>query len=860
MARLGAKLAHARDAARMRLLERGVSEKTMATNTTSTFATLASSDLHKGGVAAFGGAPMKPVLASEPPSALVDKLMLVHELSAALYEGARPRDEVLCGAWMDAIGEHRYVETNHPVRPGEVLRGEVEVKGASSLSVSFNPRCATVAGAALTLTYSVGKEKTTLTYGGPARGAEGGDKAARGGAAAWPAEPVVIKASKLAYAFSAPGGEAASEYGVGFTVSPSMTSSARATVLARQIAEVVFASKQLLTNWTPAMDADLVRLAGHVAAGAGEVEKAKDKKGSDSDSDGSDSDDSSAARKAPKYKLSTLPLSLLELRADVDSLSFASLEAVPVPQLRMRFALIRAFNALLRSTLACFSLSSTRPWSVGYRLRHLSHCVFAEVKSAVLESAIRATSGDGHIDTMYLSNFKASESEARGDVAPETSRCMFVQAYYWLRKYPSAALRTYCDEDQRKVFEVQFVGESGIDAGGVYREGLSRIIDDLFSERFNLLIPCPNRTRGDKVNADSFVPNPAHRTPLALSMLEFLGRMLGLSLRSKAALSFAFPSLVWKALVGERPRGDDLLMMDTAYAEWLRSVRECDADLVNGLPRTPITTQEAFAAAFPDLRFCVTGTDGKEVELVPGGRGMPVTFASRARFADAAEHFRLHEFDTQLAAIRRGLANMVPIRALSLFTWQECEVLVAGSADVDVAVLKKNTEYEGSYSKDDPVVHRFWRAMAAMTGEERSLYLRFVWGRARLPGEGTHWSHTISEMSGGDKVLPLAHTCFCTIDLPRYTTDERMLWGLRTAVHYGLGGSTLSLFLFAFVVCLTHISSTPCTCHHNSPHPPLRSPQRVSSWRWLADCMFACTRTAHPFPFSQLKRAVQVTL
>ncbi len=51
------------------------------------------------------------------------------------------------------------------------------------------------------------------------------------------------------------------------------------------------------------------------------------------------------------------------------------------------------------------------------------------------------------------------------------------------------------------------------------------------------------------------------------------------------------------------------------------------------------------------------------------------------------------------------------------------------------------------------------------------------------------WSsrHKITRQSGGDAALPSAHTCFNTIDLPQYTTDARMLWGLRTAMHYSTG-------------------------------------------------------------------------
>lgn len=114
--------------------------------------------------------------------------------------------------------------------------------------------------------------------------------------------------------------------------------------------------------------------------------------------------------------------------------------------------------------------------------------------------------------------------------------------------------------------------------------------------------------------------------------------------------------------------------------------------------------------------------------------------------------------------MRRGLATMVPVRALSLFTWQEVETLVAGKPDVDIALLKRHTRYE-QYTASHPVIRRFWRVFASLTQEDRSRYVRFVWGRSRLPSDGGTWtsSHTIQKQSGGDRTLPMAHTCFFTI-------------------------------------------------------------------------------------------------
>ena len=72
------------------------------------------------------------------------------------------------------------------------------------------------------------------------------------------------------------------------------------------------------------------------------------------------------------------------------------------------------------------------------------------------------------------------------------------------------------------------------------------------------------------------------------------------------------------------------------------------------------------------------------------------------------------------------------------------------------------------------------------------MYLKFVWGRSRLPPPDTPGvqQHTIYLMSqssyGGehDKILPQAHTCFFQLDLPRYSKDsicrDKMIYAIET--------------------------------------------------------------------------------
>ena len=62
--------------------------------------------------------------------------------------------------------------------------------------------------------------------------------------------------------------------------------------------------------------------------------------------------------------------------------------------------------------------------------------------------------------------------------------------------------------------------------------------------------------------------------------------------------------------------------------------------------------------------------------------------------------------------------------------------------------------------------------------QERSLYLRFVWGRSRLPlrAEDFPKKHKLKLQSTSGKLLrntlPVAHTCFFSLDLPQYTTKK----------------------------------------------------------------------------------------
>ena len=85
---------------------------------------------------------------------------------------------------------------------------------------------------------------------------------------------------------------------------------------------------------------------------------------------------------------------------------------------------------------------------------------------------------------------------------------------------------------------------------------------------------------------------------------------------------------------------------------------------------------------------------GREIELVPGGKNVPLTFQNRKIFASLLMRSRLSEARVQMAAVRRGLAQVVPMaQLLRLFTWKELESMVCGEKTVILTKMNLKSQF-----------------------------------------------------------------------------------------------------------------------------------------------------------------------
>jgi E3 ubiquitin-protein ligase HERC1 len=123
-----------------------------------------------------------------------------------------------------------------------------------------------------------------------------------------------------------------------------------------------------------------------------------------------------------------------------------------------------------------------------------------------------------------------------------------------------------------------------------------------------------------------------------------------------------------------------------------------------------------------------------------------------------------------------GIDKTFDKKFLRMVNWKYLEYRVVGSPVVNITRLKEITSYE-KCSEDHEVVKRFWKVLEEFSNEEKIMYLRFVWGRTRLPleGETNVESHKILFDELRDKKsLPLGKTCFFKLHLPPYESEKAL--------------------------------------------------------------------------------------
>jgi len=323
-------------------------------------------------------------------------------------------------------------------------------------------------------------------------------------------------------------------------------------------------------------------------------------------------------------------------------------------------------------------------------------------------------------------------------------------------------------EDLRKELKVQFVGEEGIDQGGVQKEFFQLIVRQIFDADYGMFVTTKNNLYW--FNRSSFNE---------LDDFKLIGTILGLALYNGVILDVKFPEIVYKKLMAVRPTLNDLRDVDPELMGNLEKLLAYQGDDVEDL--FGLTFQVSYDAYGEERTF----------DLKPAGGDIAVTRENKAEYVDLYVNYLLGSSVSKLFdAFMGGFKTICNSPGFDLFRWEELELLVCGSPVLDFEELEKSAQYEG-YDEEHPVIKNFWEVVHSLTLEEKKRLLFFTTGSDRSPIGGLGKLHLVITRHGPDSDrLPSAHTCFNHLLIPEYSTKdklrERLVAAISNAEGFGL--------------------------------------------------------------------------
>ncbi|XP_066590462.1 probable E3 ubiquitin-protein ligase HERC4 [Prorops nasuta] len=329
-------------------------------------------------------------------------------------------------------------------------------------------------------------------------------------------------------------------------------------------------------------------------------------------------------------------------------------------------------------------------------------------------------------------------------------------------------LARYNSSDYKKPLKVKFHGEEAEDAGGVRKEFFMLLLKEILDPKYGMFKQY-DETRTIWFSEDSFENEV---------MYLLIGLLCGLVIYNFVIIDLPFPMALYKKLLREPVGLSDIKDLSPDLAKNLQSVLDYEESNV----------EEIFCLNFEVVREAFG--EKKTHELIPGGKNVAVTLENKKQFVDLYVDYILNKsVESQFQAFYKGFHKVCGGRVLELFHSHELMAVIVGNEGYDWEELEKNASYKQGYTKDDPTIVSFWQVFHELSLEEKKKFLLFLTGSDRIPIQGMEAIKITIQPMSDERFLPVAHTCFNLLDLPRYQTRERLRYKLLQAIQQTQGFS-----------------------------------------------------------------------
>ncbi|CUI15333.1 Hypothetical protein, putative [Bodo saltans] len=318
----------------------------------------------------------------------------------------------------------------------------------------------------------------------------------------------------------------------------------------------------------------------------------------------------------------------------------------------------------------------------------------------------------------------------------------------------------------RRPLRIHFVGEEGVDEGGLKKEFFQMLVRELLHPNYNMFM------NPESSPALWFVP----RIQNSMTDVQYrlIGQCIGLAVFNNITLDLAFPSAIFRKLLNVPVTYDDLADVDPQLKQGLDSLlafEEGEATVEEMFCRTFVYEHRIFDEAV-------------SVPIVPGGQDIPLTGSNRQQFVQAITEYVLNlSIEENFNTFREGFFSVCTRAMVTSLRPEELECIVCGNRSFDMDALRSSTVYEG-FDDDDDAVRFMWEVLDELDDASRRKFLKFCTGSDRIPVGGVADLHFIVGKNGDDsELLPTSHTCFNHLLLPAYATKEKLREKLMLAVE-----------------------------------------------------------------------------
>uniref|UniRef100_A0A8C5CS70 HECT and RLD domain containing E3 ubiquitin protein ligase 4 n=1 Tax=Gadus morhua TaxID=8049 RepID=A0A8C5CS70_GADMO len=316
-------------------------------------------------------------------------------------------------------------------------------------------------------------------------------------------------------------------------------------------------------------------------------------------------------------------------------------------------------------------------------------------------------------------------------------------------------------------WQVIFVGEEAVDAGGVRKEFFLLIMRELLDPKYGMF----------RYHEESRLIWFSNKTFEDIDLFHLIGVVCGLAIYNLTIVELSFPVALYKKLLKRNPTLDDLKEMMPDVGRSLQHLLDyTEDDLEDTFCLNFTVTEENFGAT-------------EVLELVPNGDDINVNKSNRQDFVQAYVDYVFNRSVAPLfESFHAGFHKVCGGKVLELFQPNELQAMVIGNTNYDWKELERTTEYKGEYWAEHPTIKFFWDVFHNLPLEKKKQFLLFLTGSDRIPILGMKSLKLVIQPTGGGQLyLPVAHTCFNLLDLPKYPSMESLRDKLLQAIDHNQG-------------------------------------------------------------------------